>query len=41
MSVRPTGRRLDHGSALERVVQEASADPIAGLQDENRNPRGQ
>ena len=36
----PLPADLDHGSALERVVQDAPADPVAGLQDEDRKVGG-
>jgi hypothetical protein len=36
----PLPAQLDHGAALERVVQEAPADPVTGLQDEDRKTGG-
>src|ERR687893_507721 len=36
----PLPAQLDHGAALERVVQEAPADPVTGLQHEDRATGG-
>jgi hypothetical protein len=36
----PLPAQLDHSAALERVVQEAPADPVTGLQHEDRETGG-
>src|SRR5918998_3640173 len=37
----PLAAQLDHRAVTERVIQEAPADAVAGLQHEDREPGGQ